>query len=173
MAGYNIPPLAKLIDSFARLPGVGRKSAARLAFHILNMTESQATEFVNTINTARTTLHFCPVCQNLTDKEICPVCQGENRDKTVICVVESPKDVMVLEKARDYSGLYHVLHGVLSPTDGIGPEQIKIKELLSRLASGEVTELIMATNPSVEGEATASYISRLVKPMGIVVTRLA
>ncbi len=173
MAGYTIPPLADLIDSFARLPGVGRKSAARLAFHLLNLSDGEAESFVNSIKKAREQIHCCPVCQNLTDKEVCPVCTGENRDKTVICVVESPRDVMVLEKTRDFSGLYHVLHGVLSPADGIGPDDIKIKELLSRLASGEVQEIIMATNPSVEGEATASYISRLVKPFDITVSRLA
>lgn len=173
MAGYNIPPLAKLTDSFARLPGIGRKSASRLAFHILNMSDSEAEDFTNSIVEARKTLHCCPVCQNLTDKEICPLCAGENRDSTTICVVESPQDVLVFEKTRDYSGLYHVLHGVLSPMDGIGPEQLKIKELIARLSDGTVKELIMATNPSVEGETTASYISRLVKPMGITVTRLA
>ena len=173
MAGYNIPPLAKLTDSFARLPGIGRKSASRLAFHILNMSDSEAEDFTNSIVEARKTLHCCPVCQNLTDKEICPLCAGENRDRTTICVVESPQDVLVFEKTRDYSGLYHVLHGVLSPMDGIGPEQLKIKELIARLSDGTVKELIMATNPSVEGETTASYISRLVKPMGITVTRLA
>lgn len=173
MAGYNIPPLAKLTDSFARLPGIGRKSASRLAFHILNMSDREAEDFTNSIVEARKTLHCCPVCQNLTDKEICPLCAGENRDRTTICVVESPQDVLVFEKTRDYSGLYHVLHGVLSPMDGIGPEQLKIKELIARLSDGTVKELIMATNPSVEGETTASYISRLVKPMGITVTRLA
>ena len=173
MAGYNIPPLAKLTDSFARLPGIGRKSASRLAFHILNMSDSEAEDFTNSIVEARKTLHCCPVCQNLTDKEICPLCAGENRDRTTICVVESPQDVLVFEKTRDYSGLYHVLHGVLSPMDGIGPEQLKIKELIARLSDGTVKELIMATNPSVEGETTASYISRLVKPLGITVTRLA
>ena len=173
MAGYNIPPLAKLTDSFARLPGIGRKSASRLAFHILNMSDSEAEDFTNSIVEARKTLHCCPICQNLTDKEICPLCAGENRDRTTICVVESPQDVLVFEKTRDYSGLYHVLHGVLSPMDGIGPEQLKIKELIARLSDGAVKELIMATNPSVEGETTASYISRLVKPMGITVTRLA
>ncbi len=173
MAGYNIPVLSELIDSFARLPGVGKKSAARLALYALNMSESEADRFVDSIKNAREQIHSCPVCQNFTDKEICPVCTGENRDKTVICVVESPKDVMVIEKTRDYSGLYHVLHGVISPTDGIGPDDIKLKELISRLASGEVKEIIMATNPSLEGEATASYISRLVKPMGVTVSRLA
>lgn len=173
MAGYNIPVLSELIDSFARLPGVGKKSAARLAFYALNMSESEADKFLDSIKTAREQIHTCPVCQNFTDKEVCPVCKGENRDKTVICVVESPKDVMVIEKTRDYSGLYHVLHGVISPTDGIGPDDIKLKELISRLASGEVKEIIMATNPSLEGEATASYISRLVKPMGVTVSRLA
>ncbi len=173
MAGYMIPHLAELIDSFARLPGIGKKSASRMAFHVLNMPENEVENFVNSIKKARESIHCCPICQNLTDKDVCPICSGDNRDKSVICVVESPRDVLVLEKTRDYSGLYHVLHGVLSPSDGIGPDEIRIKELLSRLASGEVKEIIMATNPSIDGEVTASYISRLVKPMGITVSRLA
>lgn len=172
MAGYNIPPLSALIDSFSKLPGIGRKSAARLAFHALNMNDSEAENFITAIKNAREHLHFCPVCQNLTDRNICNICASEERDKSIICVVESAQDVMVLEKSRDYKGLYHVLHGVLSPIDGIGPEQLKIKELISRVADDTVKEVIMATNPSVEGETTASYISRLLKPMGITVTRL-
>ena len=172
MAAHNIPPLSALIDSFSKLPGIGRKSAARLAFHALNMNDSEAENFITAIKNAREHLHFCPVCQNLTDRNICNICASEERDKSIICVVESAQDVMVLEKSRDYKGLYHVLHGVLSPIDGIGPEQLKIKELISRVADDTVKEVIMATNPSVEGETTASYISRLLKPMGITVTRL-
>ena len=172
MAGYNIPPLSALIDAFSKLPGIGRKSAARLAFHTLRMSNNDADNFISAIKNAREHLHFCPVCQKLTDQKICNMCSSDQRDKSVICVVESAQDVMVLEKTRDYKGLYHVLHGVLSPIDGIGPEQLKIKELISRVADDGVKEVIMATNPSVEGETTSSYISRLLKPMGITVTRL-
>ena len=173
MDGYNLPPLARLSDAFARLPGVGRKSAARLAFYTLSMSQSAADEFIAAILDARNSLHYCPVCQNLTDREVCPICEDPGRDRSVICVVEDPRDVMKFEKTRDYRGLYHVLHGVLSPIDGIGPDDIRIKELMTRLSSNEVKELIMATNPSVEGETTAAYISRLVKPLGIKVSRLA
>ncbi len=173
MASYDLPPLSRLTDAFARLPGVGRKSAARLAFYVLSMPEEQATELCDSITSARRSLHYCPVCQNLTDRELCPICADDNRDRGTICVVEDPRDVIKLEKTRDYHGLYHVLHGVLSPIDGIGPEQIKLKELMTRLSGDEVKEIIMATNPSVEGETTASYISRLVKPLGITATRLA
>lgn len=173
MAGYNLPPLKRLTDAFARLPGVGRKSAARLAFHLLSLTEKETEEFISSIKDARVTLHYCPVCQNLTDGELCPVCSDSKRDKTVICVVEDPRDVIKLEKSGDYKGVYHVLHGVLSPMDGIGPDGIKAKELISRLSDTEIKEIIMATNPSIEGETTAGYLSRLIKPMGITVTRLA
>lgn len=173
MAGYSLPPLERLTDAFARLPGIGRKSAVRLAFYVLSMKDGEAEEFKNAITDARKSLHYCPVCENLTDLEVCPVCSDDRRDKSKICVVEDPRDVIKFEKMRDYKGLYHVLHGVLSPIDGIGPEQLKIKELMSRLSNDAVTEIIMATNPSVEGETTASYISRLVKPLGIKVTRLA
>lgn len=173
MAGYDLPPLSRLTDAFARLPGIGRKSAARLAFFTLDMPDSQAEEFISAIADARKSLKYCPVCQNLTDSEVCPVCADTKRDRSVICVVEDPKDVIKIEKTRNFSGVYHVLHGVLSPIDSIGPESIKIKELISRLSDDTVKEIIMATNPSVDGETTASYISRLIKPMGITVTRLA
>ena len=173
MAGYNLPPLERLTDAFARLPGVGRKSAARLAFYALSMPEKEAEEFANALKDARSNLTYCPVCQNLTDRELCPICSSETRDKTKICVVEDPRDVIKFEKTRDYKGLYHVLHGVLSPLNSIGPEQLKIKELMARLSDENVKEVIMATNPSVEGETTASYISRLIKPLGITVSRLA
>lgn len=173
MASYDLPPLSRLTDAFARLPGIGRKSAARLAFYTLDMPKSEADEFISAIMDARSTLKYCPVCQNLTDGEVCPVCKDSERDHSVICVVEDPRDVIKIEKARNFRGVYHVLHGVLSPIDGIGPEQIKIKELITRLSDDTVKEIIMATNPSVDGETTASYISRLIKPMGITVTRLA
>ena len=164
--------LEVLIDEFKKLPGIGHKSAVRLAFHIMNMPESKVQKFMDAIQKAKTDVHLCEKCQNLTDKPLCDVCASSKRDKSVICVMESPKDVTALEKTREYNGLYHVLHGAISPMDGVGPEDIKIKELIARLNS-DVTEVIMATNPTVEGEATAMYIARLLKPMGITVTRIA
>lgn len=166
-------PLVKLIEQFRRLPGIGQKSAQRLAFYVLDLSDEKAKEFAEAIITAKEKIHKCKVCQNLTDNEVCIVCSDENRDKTTICVVENPQDILAFERTREYNGLYHVLHGLISPIDGIGPEQIYIKELLARLASGGQKEVIMATNPTVEGEATASYIARLLKPMGIKTTRLA
>ena len=173
MAGYNLPPLKRLTDAFARLPGVGRKSAARLAFHLLSLSDSEAEEFIGSIKDARKALHYCPVCQNLTDGELCPVCSDSRRDKSVICVVEDPRDVIKLEKSGDYKGVYHVLHGVISPMNGTTPDKLKIKELLARIDEGEIEEAIIATNPTVEGEATAMYLSRLLKNFDIKVTRLA
>ena len=169
----NIVPLTELIAQFERLPGIGRKTAQRLAFSILEQPPERAEKFAEALVNARRKIHFCKVCQGLTDKEVCDICDDSRRDRSVICVVAEPKDVMAFERTREYAGVYHVLHGVISPLDGIGPDQLRIKELMSRLGSGEVKEIIMATNPTVEGEATASYISRLVKPMGIKVTRLA
>ena len=164
--------LEVLIDEFKKLPGIGHKSAVRLAFHIMNMPEGKVEKFIDAIKKAKSNVHLCEKCQNLTDKPLCDVCSSAKRDKSVICVMESPKDVTALEKTREYNGLYHVLHGAISPMDGIGPEDIKIKELIARLNS-DVSEVIMATNPTVEGEATAMYIARLLKPMGITVTRIA
>ena len=169
----NIVPLTELIAQFERLPGIGRKTAQRLAYSILEQPPERAEKFAEALVNARSKIHFCKVCQGLTDKEVCDICDDSRRDHSVICVVAEPKDVMAFERTREYAGVYHVLHGVISPLDGIGPDQLRIKELMSRLGSGEVKEIIMATNPTVEGEATASYISRLVKPMGIKVTRLA
>ncbi|MEE1006617.1 MAG: recombination mediator RecR [Acutalibacteraceae bacterium] len=169
----NIVPLTELIAQFERLPGIGRKTAQRLAFSILEQPPERAEKFAEALVNARSKIHFCKVCQGLTDKEVCDICDDSRRDRSVICVVAEPKDVMAFERTREYVGVYHVLHGVISPLDGIGPDQLRIKELMARLGSGEVNEIIMATNPTVEGEATASYISRLVKPMGIKVTRLA
>lgn len=169
----NIVPLTELIAQFERLPGIGRKTAQRLAFSILEQPPERAEKFAEALINAKRKIHFCRVCQGLTDKEVCDICDDNRRDRSVICVVAEPKDVMAFERTREYTGVYHVLHGVISPLDGIGPEQLRIKELMARLGSGEVNEIIMATNPTVEGEATASYISRLVKPMGIKVTRLA
>ncbi len=169
----NIVPLTELISQFERLPGIGKKTAQRLAYSILEQPEERAERFAEALINARRKIHFCKCCQGFTDKEICDLCSDINRDKSVICVVAEPKDIMSIEKTHEFSGIYHVLHGVISPLDGIGPDQLRIKELMSRLSDGEINEIIMATNPTVEGEATASYISRLVKPMGIKVTRLA
>ena len=169
----NIVPLTELITQFERLPGIGRKTAQRLAFSILEQPPERAEKFAEALINAKRKIHFCKVCQGLTDKEVCDICDDNRRDRSVICVVAEPKDVMAFERTREFTGVYHVLHGVISPLDGIGPDQLRIKELMARLGSGEVNEIIMATNPTVEGEATASYISRLVKPMGIKVTRLA
>ncbi|MBQ9354318.1 MAG: recombination protein RecR [Clostridia bacterium] len=170
---YNIIPLNELINQFSRLPGIGKKTAERLSFSILEQPPEYAKNFAKALTEAREKIHFCKVCQALTDLDTCQICDNPSRDHSTICVVEDPKDVMAFERMREYSGVYHVLHGVISPLDGITPDKLRIKELMSRLSSGEVKEIIMATNPTVEGEATASYISRLVKPMGIKVTRLA
>jgi recombination protein RecR len=169
----TIPTLDKLIDCFAALPGVGRKSASRFAYHILDIPEEQAMEFSQAIAEARQNVHQCPICHNLTDTEECSICSDANRDRSMICVVESPRDVSSIEKTREYKGLYHVLHGLISPLDGIGPEQLFIKQLITRAADDSVKEVIMATNPTVEGESTAMYISKLIKPLGVRVTRLA
>lgn len=164
--------LKLLIEEFERLPGIGKKSAVRLAFHVMNMDKSKAERFSKAILDAKDKVHLCPVCQNLTDDELCPICKSPKRDKKIICVVEAPKDIIAMEKTHEYNGLYHCLHGVISPMDNIGPEDIKLRELMSRL-TGEAEELILATNLTVEGEATAMYIARLVKPMGIKTTRIA
>ncbi len=163
----------ELIDRFAALPGIGRKSAQRLAFHVLALPEGEAEAFAETILRARRTVHTCPVCQNLTDGEICSVCADDRRDRSVICVVAEARDVASLERSREYNGVYHVLHGVLSPMSRIGPDDIRISELVKRVADGGVKEVIMATNPDTEGDATAMYIARLLKPFEVRVTRLA
>ena len=163
----------ELIDRFASLPGIGRKSAQRLAFHVLALPEGEAEAFAETILRARRTVHTCPVCQNLTDGELCAVCADERRDKSLICVVAEARDVASLERSREYNGVYHVLHGVLSPMSHIGPDDIRISELVRRVADGGVQEVIMATNPDTEGDATAMYIARLLKPFDVRVTRLA
>lgn len=172
MSGFT-PSLDKLIEQFARLPSVGRKSAQRLAFHILEMSDKDAQTFTDTILNARKSIHRCEICCNLTDGEVCSVCTSPSRDKSVICVVEDPRDVIAIERTHEYNGLYHVLHGAISPMNDISPEDICIKELLKRLSDESVKEIIMATNPTVEGEATAMYISRIIKPLGINVSRLA
>ena len=173
MAGYNVATLAKLIEQFERMPGIGHKTAQRLAFYVLNLSKQQAEEFSATILSAHEKIKQCPCCCNLAEDELCPICKSEGRDKSVICVVEDPRDVFAFERTHEFEGTYHVLHGVISPMNGVGPEDITIKELLARMADGVVQEVIMATNPTVEGEATAMYISRLLKPMGITVSRLA
>ncbi len=171
--GYNAAPLEKLIEQFAKLPGIGRKGATRLAYQVLSMSKTEALDFARAIEDAHTKIHRCNVCQNFTESDVCKICDTVNRDRSVICVVETPRDVTAFERTREFKGLYHVLHGLISPMDGIGAEQLCIKELLVRLHDGTVTEIIMATNPTVEGEATAMYVARLVKPLGIKVTRLA
>ena len=170
---YYSPSIEKLIESFEKLPSIGNKTAVRLAFHILNASKEETDEFIKSIQDAKNNLKFCSKCYNISDSDPCDICGNPKRDQTKICVVEDVKDVVAIEKIHEYKGLYHVLHGSISPMDGIGPDDIKIKELLARLMEGEVKEVILATNPKVEGEATAMYISKLIKPMGIKATRLA
>lgn len=167
------PSLETLIDKFASLPGVGKKSAQRLAFHILSLPDGEAESFAATIIDAKNKVHCCPVCQNLTDGEICSVCADERRDKGVICVVAEPRDILSFERGREYKGVYHVLHGVMSPMNHIAPDDLRISDLVGRVAAGGVREVIMATNPDTEGDTTAMYISRLIKPFEVKVTRLA
>ena len=170
---YFPAALQELTDQFARLPGIGGKTAQRLAFHVLSLPLEDAQAFADAIINAKKTVKSCPVCQNLTDRELCPICADDQRDQGVICVVAEPKDVIALERSREFNGTYHVLHGVISPLNHVTQDDIKIRELLRRVASGEVREVIMATNPDTEGEATAMYISRLLRPMEVKVTRLA
>ena len=172
MAEY-IESLRLLAEKFARLEGVGKKSAMRMAFSVLELSPEEVHDFAMTILDAKEKIHLCPVCQNLTDREICPICCDETRDRTVVCVVTDPRTVIAMEKVREFRGVYHVLHGLISPMSGISPEQLKIKELLTRVAEGEIEEVIVATNPTVEGEATAMYLSKLLRPFGVRVTRLA
>lgn len=167
----NALPLILLSEQFAKLPGIGMKTAQRLAYHVMSMPESDVQEFADAMVNARKSIHPCSVCQNFTDGSICSICSDSMRDRTTICVVETPKDISAFERSGEYNGLYHVLHGLISPINGIGPEQLKIKELLSRINGTD--EVIMATNPTVEGEATAMYIAKLLKPLGVKVTRLA
>lgn len=173
MSEYNVAPLARLIEQFERLPGIGKKTAQRLAYYVLDLPKSEAEKFSAAILDAHEKIHYCKLCCNLTDQELCNICKNPNRDTSIICVVEDPRDVTAFERTQEFNAMYHVLHGVISPLNGVGPDQIRIKELLSRVNSGKVKEVIMATNPTVEGEATAMYISKLLKPLGIKVTRLA
>lgn len=170
---YGALPLTKLVEQFASLPGIGRKTAQRLAFYILTLNKAQAKEFADAVLDAHEKIKYCSVCKNYTDQELCDICGDNTRDKTTVCVVEDAKDVAAFERTREYRGLYHVLGGLISPMDGIGPDQIFIKELLNRVGQGTVTEVIMATNPTVEGEATAMYVGKLLKPFGVKVSRLA
>ena len=170
---YFPAALEELADHFGRLPGIGNKTAQRLAFYVLGLPEEEANAFAEAIVEAKKTVHTCPVCQNLTDLDLCPICRDDMRDQSVICVVAEPKDVIAMERSREFKGTYHVLHGVISPLNHVTQEDIRIKELLARVAQGNVREVIMATNPDTEGEATAMYISRLLRPMEIKVTRLA
>ena len=170
---YFPAALQELADQFARLPGIGGKTAQRLAFYVLSLPQQEAESFAEAIVAAKQQVHTCPVCQNLTDREICPICDDDMRDQSVICVVAEPRDVIAMERSREFNGVYHVLHGVISPLNHVTQEDIRIKELLYRVGSGRVREVIMATNPDTEGEATAMYISRLLRPMEVKVTRLA
>jgi recombination protein RecR len=166
-------PIAKLIDSFSRLPGIGPKTAGRLAFHIIRMKEEDVLEFAKALVNVKRNLHYCSICFNITDTDPCRICQDKSRDPSVICIVQEPKDIGAMERTREFNGYYHVLHGAISPMEGIGPDEIRITELLKRLGDDTIQEMILATNPNIEGEATAMYISRLVKNFGIKVTRIA
>jgi recombination protein RecR len=170
---YYVAPIAKLIEELSKLPGVGNKTAQRLAFYLLDMPYHEVEQLAGAIVSAKRNIKYCSVCCNITDAEICNICGNPKRDNSTICIVEDAKDVVAMEKTKEFKGLYHVLHGAISPMEGIGPENIRIKELLTRLGEHDVKELILATNPNIEGEATAMYISRLVKPLGIKATRIA
>ena len=164
---------SKLIEVFQKMPGVGHKSAVRMAYHVLSLSKEETDDIINAISDAKQKIHYCSVCHNITESDPCEICRNHKRDHSVICVMEQAKDVIALEKTREFFGVYHVLHGSISPMDGIGPEDLRIKELLGRIADGSVKEVIMANSPSIEGEATAMYISRLIKPFGVKVTRIA
>ncbi|MBE6794418.1 MAG: recombination protein RecR [Ruminococcaceae bacterium] len=173
MDAYNVVPLTKLVEKFESLPGIGSKTAQRLAYHVLGLSKSEAEDFASAIIDAHEKIKYCSVCCNFSDGELCPVCRSDNRDFTQVCVVENPRDAIAIENTREYKGTYHVLHGAISPLNGIGPNELYIKELLARVAKGDISEVIIATNSTVEGEATGMYLSKLLKPLGIKVTRLA
>lgn len=173
MGSYNVAPLDRLVEQFEKFPGIGIKTAQRLAYYVLNMSQNEASDFAKAITDAHDKIKYCTVCCNFTDKEKCSICSDPKRDKEVICVVEESRDAMAIENTREFNGTYHVLHGAISPLEGITPDRLCIKELLARINNGNVKEVIMATNPTVEGETTAMYISRLLKPLGVKVTRLA
>lgn len=173
MAQYNVAPLENLVEQFEKMPGIGHKTAQRLAYYVLNLSKTQAEKLAGAVLDAHTKIHYCSKCCNLTDKELCPVCASPLRDSSVICVVETPRDATAVENTHEFKGVYHVLHGAISPLNDVGPDNLTIKQLVERLYDDTVKEVIMATNPTVEGDATALYISKLLKPMGVKVTRLA
>ena len=170
---YYSPSIEKLIESFEKLPSIGHKTAVRLAFHMLDLNQEDTNDFINSIINAKANLKYCNSCYNISDTDPCPICASPKRDNSIICVVEDVRDIMAMERTHEFKGVYHVLHGTISPMNGIGPEDIKIKELLNRIGSGDIKEIIIATNPRVEGEATAIYLSKIIKPLGIKVTRIA
>ncbi len=173
MAGHDALPLVILTEQFAKLPGIGMKSAARLAYHVMSMEAADVEEFAQALLNAKKTVHYCQCCENLTDQELCPVCEDENRDRSIVCVVETPKDIAAFERTGEYKGTYHVLHGLISPLRGVLPDDLRIRSLLRRVQEGGIQEVIMATNPTVEGDATAAYVSQLLKPLNVTVSRLA
>lgn len=170
---YYPEPIAKLIDAFTRLPGIGQRTAGRLAFHVLRMNEDDVTNFAKALVNVKRNLHYCSICCNITDTDPCRVCQDKSRDASLICVVQDAKDLVAMERTKEFNGYYHVLHGAISPMEGIGPDEIHVAELLQRLGDETVQELILATNPNIEGEATAMYLSKLIKPFGVKITRIA
>ena len=173
MAQYHVAPLENLVDEFEKMPGIGHKTAQRLAYYVLNLSKTEADALAKAVTDAHDKIHYCSRCCNLTDSELCPVCRNGTRDQGVICVVETPRDATAVENTREFRGVYHVLHGAISPLNDVGPDDLTIKQLLARFSGSDIREVIMATNPTVEGDATALYISRLLKPMGVRVTRLA
>ena len=173
MAQYNVAPLENLVEQFEKMPGIGHKTAQRLAYYVLNLSKTQADQLANAVLDAHSKIHYCKKCCNLTDKELCPICENPSRDNSVICVVETPRDATAVENTHEYKGVYHVLHGAISPLNDVGPDNLTIKQLVARLSDDTVKEVIMVTNPTIEGDATALYISKLLKPMGVKVTRLA
>ena len=173
MANYDIAALEKLVEQFQKIPSIGRKTAQRMAFHVLDLPKNEAQEFADAIMDAHTKIHHCALCHNLTENELCPICESVTRDHSLLCVVEDPRDIPALERTREFQGVYHVLHGTISPMNGVGPEQLTIKSLVERVSKGDIKEIIMATNPTLEGDTTAMYIGKLLKPFEVKVTRLA
>ena len=173
MATYDVAALEKLVEQFQKIPSIGRKTAQRMAFHVLDLPENEAKEFADAILEAHTKIHHCSLCHNLTENELCPICESVTRDHSLLCVVEDPRDIPALERTREFSGVYHVLHGTISPMNGVGPDQLTIKSLVERVSKGDIKEVIMATNPTLEGDTTAMYIGKLLKPFEVKVTRLA
>jgi recombination protein RecR len=173
MAAYDVAALEKLVEQFQKIPSIGRKTAQRMAFHVLDLPENEAKEFADAILEAHTKIHHCSLCHNLTENELCPICESVTRDHSLLCVVEDPRDIPAIERTREFSGVYHVLHGTISPMNGVGPDQLTIKSLVERVSKGDIKEVIMATNPTLEGDTTAMYIGKLLKPFEVKVTRLA